>query len=251
MVSLLAVWIGGLPGPYHGAYLAFATLVNIRSGLWSYEQANGHLPPATATDAKSGKKSSWRIDVYQAYVRNGFITAPKANGNDSIDYDRHKAWNDPHNLQLQELGVRLFGYTQQGDECPPGQRMGRAGTYTTYYKAITGPGTAFDSATPPSPEQLPKNLILVVRVENSDTHWMEPGDLSIKQLAASERNEAAVVGQGWLCRVVCEWRRVGAVWQDTNYGFVQVLHNRGGEAARPRTDSWPLSCSPVAVVLAK
>jgi len=194
VVGYLVVWVEGLPGPHHGAYLAFGSLHNIREGFRDYDEAHGHLPPTTTTDAKSGERSSWRIEVYQSHVHLGFITAPKTNGNDSIDYDRHKAWNDPDNLRLQGLGAWLFRYTQV-DACPPGQSMGKASIYTTYYKAITGPSTAFDSAKPPSLKELPNALILVARVEHSDTHWMEPGDLSIEQLAPPEETKRLLLGK--------------------------------------------------------
>lgn len=120
------------------------------------------------------------------------IQPTKADG--PFDYDRGKTWNDRENLRLEGSGAWLFRYTPV-DACPPGQSMGKAGIYTTYYKAITGPGTAFDTATPPSLKQLPNDVILVVRVEQSDTHWMEPGDLNVKQLTPSEETKRLLLGK--------------------------------------------------------
>jgi hypothetical protein len=190
VVGYLIVWIPGLPGPHHGAYLARGSLHNIYGGLEYYDRASGHLPPATATDPESGEPVSWRIEVYQSWVRLGHISAPQTSGDTSIDYDRQEPWTDPGNLRLQDLGAWLFRYTQTD----PGPN-GMAGYYTSYYKAITGAGTAFDSATPPSLRQLPKGLILVVRVESSDTHWMEPGDLSIEEVAPSEKARKLLLGR--------------------------------------------------------
>jgi hypothetical protein len=158
-------------------------LHNVYEGLRDYDQANGRLPLATATDAESGSRISWRTEIYQSFVRHGFITASATKGNVSVDYDRHKPWNDPNNLRLEGLGFWLFAPHTQPEK--PSTR----GVYATYYKAITGPGTAFDAGTPRSLEQLPKDLILIVQVAHSDTHWMEPGDLRIDQLAASEETK--------------------------------------------------------------
>jgi hypothetical protein len=188
----LVVWVGGLPGPYHGVYLTFGSLHNIHEGLRAYNDSNGHLPPATATDAESGKSCSWRIEVYQSFVHLGFIAPPKTNPNEPIEFDRHKAWNDPDNLRLQGLGAHLFRYTQVDADSE--RSKGKYGYYTTYYKAITGPDTAFDPTLLRNLAQLPKNLVLVVRVERSDTHWMEPGDLSVKDLDPLEETKQLLLG---------------------------------------------------------
>jgi len=192
-VGFLAVWVGGLPGPRHGAYLAIASLHNIYEDLREYDQARGRLPPATALDAESGKESSWRIEVYQTCLHHGAIASPSQDGNASTGYDYRKAWNDPANLRLQDFGARLFSYTQ--DDVSTERTSGRFGINTTYYKAITGPDTAFDSARQVSLKQLSKNLILVMRVERSDTHWMEPGDLKVEQLRPSEETKGLLLGK--------------------------------------------------------
>ena len=181
----------GLPGPHHGAYLARGSLHNLHEALWYYDKTNGHLP--LATNAQSGERLSWRIEAYRSLVRLGFITASTKHDKASVDYDPKKAWNDPANRQLQECGAWLFSYTQTDGDLQ--RRKGKAGEYATYYKAITGPGTAFDSTKVSSLKELPKSLILIVRVEKSDTHWMEPGDLSIAQLAPNEETKRLLLGK--------------------------------------------------------
>jgi hypothetical protein len=181
-LTCLALWIPGLPGCRHESHLAYASLVNIRSGLWSYERLHGHLPPAAAADAESGEVSSWRIEVQRQLAKP-----------DGHLYDVTKAWNDPSNLQLQGQGAWLFRYTQTDVDAE--RSNAKYGRYTTYFKAITGRGTAFDSSTPASLGQLPKDVILVVRVEKSDTHWMEPDDLKIEQLAPSQETERLLLGK--------------------------------------------------------
>jgi hypothetical protein len=205
VVGYLVVWVGGLPGPYRGVYSAHGSLHNIYEGLRGVDEAIGHLPPAAATDAKSNRRTSWRVEVYQSTVRDGFITPPEGGASTSINYDRRRAWNDAANLRLETLGAWLFYYTQTRGA----PELGKYGYHTTYYKAITGPGTAFDSATPPSLKKLPGGLILVVRVEHSDTHWMEPGDLNVEQLTPSDDTKRLLLskdgyivlfadGDGWV-----------------------------------------------------
>lgn len=191
--GFLLVWVQGLPGPHHGAYAALASLWNIRTGLWWYVHLNGHLPPASATNAEGEAIYSWRVEVYQIAVRHGMLMpTSEKNDSESIDYNRHQAWNSPDNLRLQRYGVRYFEYTPHGGHA---DRIAED-EYSTYYKAITGPGTAFDPvAAPRSPTELPSDLILVVRVERSDTHWMEPGDLSIEHLMASDEAKQLLSGK--------------------------------------------------------
>jgi hypothetical protein len=174
-------------GPPHEAYLSWANLFNITEALQQYDYDNGHLPSATASDLQSGQASSWRIEVYQSHLGTG-----TSRTNDA-DYDYQSAWNDPRNLRLQDRGGWLFSYTQT--DSSPVRNRGRYGSYTTFYKAITGPGTAFDSTVQISLKELPKNLILVVRVERSETHWMEPDDLKIEQLSPSEETKQLLLGR--------------------------------------------------------
>jgi hypothetical protein len=182
-LAYVTVRIHGLAGPLAGAYISRGLLYNIYQGLWRYDEATGHLPPPTATDPESGNPFSWRIEVYQSLVRLGHINAPATNGNISVEYDRHKAWNDRKNLRLEGIGFWLFApHTRH-------QKTSARGIYATYYKAITGKGTAFDAGNPLSLKQLPKDLILILQVERSDTHWMEPGDLNIDQLVPSDETK--------------------------------------------------------------
>ena len=173
----------GLPGPHHGAYLARGSLHNLHEALWYYDKTNGHLP--LATNAQSGERLSCASKPIGPSFDWGFITASTKHDKASVAYDPKKAWNDPANRQLQECGAWLFSYTQTDGDLQ--RRKGKAGEYATYYKAITGPGTAFDSTKVSSLKELPKSLILIVRVEKSDTHWMEPGDLSIANLRLTKK----------------------------------------------------------------
>jgi hypothetical protein len=185
----LAMLTGLLPEPLEDAYSARGSLRNIYQALRRYDEVHGHLPLAVATDAKSGNAISWRIEIYQDIVAErgkAFFGSPSE---PSLDYDRSKLWNAPDNLRLEGTGFWLFR-TKRAPRKPSTR-----GIYATYFKAITGPGTAFDVGTPPSLKQLPKDLILIVKVEESDTHWMEPGDLRIDQLAPTEETRELLLSR--------------------------------------------------------
>ncbi len=186
--SLLTLWSDG---SHHVCYAPWGSLINICNKLKIYEQQNGHLPPATVLDPESGELSSWRLAVYLASHPESDVTAPGENDKKSNGNDRHKARKAPENPRLEELGFYRFQYTPENGHT----RLRLDGDRSAYYKAITGPGTAFDPTTPRSLEELPNDLILVARVEQSNTHWMETGDLNVEQLDASEKTKRLLSGK--------------------------------------------------------
>ncbi len=183
-VLFLLLWIQGLPGLRHDAYMANANLINIYSRLSYYDHAEGALPPAT--DMASGEPVSWRVAIVAQE------SAWRGDAVNSFGYDRTKPWNDPAHLQLQSRGTLLFRYAQS--KVHHDERRAEYGRYTTYFKAVTGRDTAFDSG-PVSLGDLPHSLVLVVRVERSDTHWMAPGDLDVEQLVASDETKQLLLGR--------------------------------------------------------
>ena len=184
VLGYLIMWLPRLPGPYHGVYLTHGVLGNIYEGLSIYDEEHGRLPAAVAVDPKSGEPASWRIKIYQWAFKS-------LNDNQFFDYDNNKAWNDKKNLKLAHDGAWLFRTTND----LRGRNLGKAGIFATYYKAITGPDTAFDPPTRLSLDQLPNDLILVVRVDYSDTHWMEPVDLSVEELMPSDKTKRLLLGK--------------------------------------------------------
>jgi hypothetical protein len=189
VAGFLLFWVPGLSGPHHGEYLAFAHLVNISEAVRYYDERNDHLPPATATDKESGEPHSWRVELIEFLTREGFTTGLGGNAR-AFGYDRRKPWNDPDNLRFEDVGACFFRYMPDND-CPPSLEDG----HFTGYKAITGPDTAFDPAGSYSLDELPEDLILIVRVESSGTHWMEPGDLAVDELAATEDAKRLLSGE--------------------------------------------------------
>lgn len=174
----------------HWSYLATVNLHNIYEALFWLDTENGGLPAATGVDGTTGHQVSWRVEVYERTRKAGFIRTPFRNGL-GFAYDRQKAWNAPENLRIQEYGWPLFSYTQT-ERHPPGQS---GQPFATYYKLITGPGTAFDASLRPSLRELPNDLIILVRVEVSNTHWMAPGDLDILTLLDSQQGRRLLLGR--------------------------------------------------------
>ena len=186
-VLLIVFWLQGLPGPHHHDYAAFASLHNIREGLRCYIDSHDYLPPASGIDPESGNFISWRIRVFESFVQNGHIAPPDGDENSSVQYDPHKAWNAPENLRLQDPGARLFQYSQL-------DAQHGASPYLTFCKAITGPGAAFAPDAQRIFHDLPGDLVLIVRVEHSSCHWMQPGDLTIEELAKQTEGERLLSG---------------------------------------------------------
>ena len=129
---------------------------------------------------------SWRVAIVAQE------SAWRGDAVNSFKYDRTKPWNDPANLQLQSRGTRLFGYAQA--KVHHDEWRAEYGRYTTYFKTVTGRDTAFDSGRV-SLGDLPDSLILVARVERSDTHWMAPGDINVQQLLASDETKELLLGR--------------------------------------------------------
>jgi len=201
--AMAILWLPGLPGPRHGAYLALASLVNIREALWLYRSTMGTLPPPVIEDRHSGNRHSWRVAVFRIWSEHFDSPRPPFFREGKAGYDFGKAWSDPANLALQVRGLLLFGYTQHNAR---GRQEGPS--YATYFKLITGPGTAFDGARQGRVMDLPHDLIILARVEVSETHWMEPGDLELQELVADPDGERLIrgeVGYAVLFADGCPW----------------------------------------------
>jgi len=161
---------------------AFLQLENIYSALSRYNDEHGNLP---LSQGPSGSPPvSWRVQIFPYLVptRNAEI------------YDHEKPWNDTANLTLQNAGFARFHYSPFASardlaDSPP--------NLNTYYKAITGTDTAFDPSETRTLESLPDDVILVVRVEESDTHWMEPDDLNVESVSSPAAKELLLGDNGY------------------------------------------------------
>lgn len=180
----LSRWVEGLSGAYRGYNLAWASLSNIQGALKVLDHEHGRLPAAVGIDAETGTEWSWRIEVYEHFAGRLGGTDKREADDEAVHYNRCKPWNDPDNLRLESAGSRLFAYQ------PHFRWRTAPGNYITYFKAVTGPDTGFDPARSSRLSDLPHDLVLVARVEESSTHWMEPGDLDVEELVQAPNPQA-------------------------------------------------------------
>jgi hypothetical protein len=154
--------------------------------LHRFNDEHVYLPKASDQKSDAGPAVSWRVQV----LPYSFGSENKAG-----QYDPERVWNDPHNLSLQDAGISRYAYWPIA-----GQRDALASApyqypfeTKTYIKAIVGKGTAFDSDIRRSLTALPSDLVIIVRVEESDTHWMEPNDLDV-EIASSPEGKRMLLG---------------------------------------------------------
>ncbi len=157
-------------------------LKQIGMALHNYQSANGCLPPATTTDSRGRPMQSWRMLILP-YLEDSPLPGV---------YRFDESWDGPNNRKLLQPNPIFV--------CPSDPRGYQTGR--TNYMLLTGPGTAF-----PGPNQslsltemLGKNtgdkpapLILVVETTSYNTHWMQPGDIDVRDLARSGTIEAVPV----------------------------------------------------------
>lgn len=147
--------------------------------LRMYESKEGHLPPAYVLGPDGKPWHSWRV-----------LLLPYMEGDDVYRrYRFDEPWNGPNISKLAEdLDASRF-------QCPSGSDFGR--TNNTNYVVVVGEGTAFPGESTTKFADFKdgvENTILLVEVENSTIHWMEPRDLQFDSLvvAASSPDAPAV-----------------------------------------------------------
>jgi len=143
--------------------------------LCNHEDTWGTLPQPVHRDRYGNPCYSWRYQVLP-YL-------------EALPYPWHSdvPWYDPPNHIW--IDVPFAAY------CLPGEPAPSQRTDTSVW-AVTGPGTAFDDEQPRKLAELPPNLILLVEVRDSQTHWMEPGDLDVDNVP--EWLTQGISGDGFL-----------------------------------------------------
>jgi prepilin-type processing-associated H-X9-DG protein len=136
----------------------------IAIALFAYESTHGEFPPAYTIDAQGNRLHSWRTLILRDLECQDLY--------DKIRFD--EPWDSPYNSQFHSVTIRIF-------KCPD-RRSDRP---CTHYVAVVGPNTVWPRTGSRSADDLddPSNTIVLVEVENSDIHWMEPRDLEFDQMS--------------------------------------------------------------------
>jgi len=170
-------------GSARNAYRRMACTHNCQTlalALQSYHNSHGHYPPAHTTDDEGRPMHSWRVLLTPFLEKESFYK----------NYNFYEPWDSPHNLALAKEMPEAFS-------CPSAYLSKRDATpsWTTNYVAITGPGTIWEKRTDKDGKEIgqdnaftddPNATILLVETVDSGIHWMEPRDLTIKEVLSGE-----------------------------------------------------------------
>ena len=127
-------------------------------GIQDWDETQGKMPEATYHNSQGTPCYSWRMAVTR-YL-------------ESWDYDTESPWNVGANKALADGPNFTF--------CSSLNWSRKVTTDTTIY-AVSGPGTAFDGK-PHRLADLPGDLVLLIEIADSGTHWMAPGDLDVRKI---------------------------------------------------------------------
>jgi len=154
-------------------------LNNVRQiglAMQNYCASKKHFPPAYIADENGKPMHSWRVLLLPFIEQRALY--------DQYSFD--EPWDGPNNSKLHDVIVPQF-------QCPSVGR-GEQG-FNTSYMLVTGQGTGFDGDNETTARDVGdglSNTVLVVEVANSDTHWMEPADISLDEALARFTDESKV-----------------------------------------------------------
>lgn len=149
---------------------------NIRQlslGVWNYESAKQHFPPAYTVDSNGAPAHSWRVLILP-YL--GYASLYEK-------YDFEQPWDGPENLKLlSEMPIEF--------RCPSHLHVGK-----TTYKLVTGKNTAFDRDQTSGFLDITdgsSNSLLIVEDYARPVEWTRPSDLSVADVVEIVRRSAQV-----------------------------------------------------------
>jgi hypothetical protein len=131
-------------------------------GVLNHADAMGYLPSDNVTDATGADLSSWRFRIF-------FTFFEWRSWRPNLDY--RAPWNAPAN----RLPARERPATYCWDRAS-------ANPHTSVF-GIRGPDTVFDGNRRAA-RDVPVDVIVVIEVRDSKTHWMQPGDYNVTDLLA-------------------------------------------------------------------
>jgi len=139
----------------------------IALAMYNYETANGHFPPAYVADENGEPMHSWRVLILPFLEQDDLYSR----------YSMDEPWDGPNNSKLHDEIVEVY-------LCP----SSTSAEYCSDYAVVTGPETGFNADEPIGLEDITdgsSNTIMLVEIFNPDYHWMEPRDISAKELLGS------------------------------------------------------------------
>jgi len=157
-------------------------LRRIGLAVLNYESQHDHLPSPVEIDENGRPVHSWRA-----------LLLPYLAESPTYDsYNMDEPWNGPQNAMLSNLIPDVY-------RCP-GDSGGLPGARTsqTSYVMLVGPGTPFAGSVPPRSSELSNwsETILVVELHNSGINWLEPRDITIRELIQLLEDELTGIGAG-------------------------------------------------------
>ncbi len=134
----------------------------------------GKLPPAIARSDTGKPLSSWRLRIVH------YWEAPLP------DVDFSRSWDSAENSEMAKIRPGCYCLARWPDFLAwDVEQPDELHELQTNVFAITGQGTAFDSNTKTTLEELPGDLMILIEVANSGIHWMAPGDIHFDDISAS------------------------------------------------------------------
>ncbi len=184
---LLAVTLPMVMAAREAAYITECkyNLKQIGLALANHQDQKRSMPPAYLVDANGKPAHSWRVLIVPFLEQSDFYDV----------YTLEESWDGPSNRRLVlgqpvpytnfRSGTREVGFPPfRCFVCPHcGDR--RRDRHTNYV-VVVGPETAFPGAMAIQLTDIPdgaENTILVVEIENSDIHWLEPRDLEFDRMS--------------------------------------------------------------------
>lgn len=145
-------------------------LKGLAVALHSYADTYGCFPPPYVADENGRPLHSWRVLLLPFIDQQNLYE----------QYRFDEPWDGPNNRRLHARTIALYNCPSR---FPPGEE-----SPLTSYLAVVGPGTMWPETGVVRLEDIPgspESTLMVVEVENSDVHWMEPRDLHVRQMAPS------------------------------------------------------------------
>lgn len=140
-----------------------SNMYQVAVALQVYAQKHGYFPPAYTVDQYGNRLHSWRTLILPELEAGNIYR--------SIRFD--EPWNSPYNSQFHSINLRIFNCPRRPSARP-----------CTHYVAVIGNDTAWPGSAGRALDDFDSSgeTILLVEVEDSDIHWMEPRDLEFDKL---------------------------------------------------------------------